>query len=179
MVATTANHTITIKPSPTIKAAVWPSVGHVNNKCKRLIRYEWPPQGLSCYDCATPIASQDISSLSCSRIQLNRLSDYDCTHHCHTTTEIKNIRQWFYLYRSVCQPSGQWRCFCKCRPLWHWAAQLSPVANHLQLLRIELSVMMVIIALPCAFITVAVGKYPTIDLGPIQTLPTDHVALSR
>ncbi|MCO5287652.1 MAG: PKD domain-containing protein [Chitinophagaceae bacterium] len=177
----TANHTITIKPSPTIKASQDLTICKGTSaqlSVSGAIRYEWTPlQGLSCYDCATPIASPDIStpyivagynSIGC--------PDYDTVH----ITVIPPLKLKTSGNDSICiGQSANLLVSGAASYKWSPSVALSstvisnPVANP------STTTTYRVIGYDghncftdTAFITVAVGKYPTIDLGPDQTLPT-------
>ncbi|RYF84171.1 MAG: gliding motility-associated C-terminal domain-containing protein, partial [Chitinophagaceae bacterium] len=177
----TAFHTITINPSPVVTAT--PSLDLCRGNTVQLnaigaASWQWLPlQGMSCYNCASPVASPSITtpyvvegknSFGC--------ADYDTV----VVTVIQPLQMTVSPDDSICIGQST-NLLVSGAASYNWtpAAGLNsttisnPTANPAVTTRYRV---VGYDGFNCftdtAFVTVAIGQYPTVNLGPDQTLAT-------
>ncbi|MBS1737098.1 MAG: PKD domain-containing protein, partial [Bacteroidetes bacterium] len=177
----TAYHTILIKASPTVKASADVILCKGNStqlNASGALQYQWSPlQGLSCNTCANPIAAPDIST----PYVVTGFNNLGCPgFDTVNITVIQPLKLNSSGNDSICiGQSANLLVSGAASYIWNPSTALSsttianPVANP------KITTTYRVIGYDgyhcftdTAFIVVAVGQYPTINLGPDQVLAT-------
>ncbi|MEO5996787.1 MAG: PKD domain-containing protein [Chitinophagaceae bacterium] len=177
----TANHTILVNPTPSVTAS--PSLTLCSGISTQLtatgtLTYQWLPlQGLSCYTCASPVASPTNSTL----YEVEGKNSFGCS--AYDTVRI-TVMQPLHLNiapnDSICIGQST-NLLVSGASSYNWSPSQglnntntsNPIASP------TITTIYRVVGydgFDCftdtAFVTVAVGKYPTVNLGPDLTLAT-------